>query len=240
MTEERFKTLLTGLNSADKTVRQTSVHQLGALGDKRAIEPLIKALDDTDPWVLMSVSWSLGRLQDKRAIEPLIKHLDQHAAVFGLEELGKDALLAVTNALQTLSEKRRHNALQVIRQFLFIHRSWSRPIIEQEAFEKVLHVLNDEDANNRGYAIILLGDIGNIQAVAAIQELANDQSNYVRWCVANVLGMLGGFSSIEVLEKMRNIDSGTINIYNPEGGTRLERISDVAARSIQQIQERNR
>ena len=46
---------------------------LDKLGDKRAVEPLIKVLEEmNDDDVLLAAAEALGNLGDKRAVEPLI------------------------------------------------------------------------------------------------------------------------------------------------------------------------
>lgn len=240
MAEQNFEALLIGLRGLDTKVRQRSAYQLGELGDRQAVEPLINALDDDDPVVVSHAATSLGRLGDERAIEPLIKHLNHQSVVHGLEDLGENALLAVIDVLRTTSGKERLNALQGIRQFHFSHWSWARPIIEQQAFEKVLQVLEDTDEHNRGYAVVILGDIGNVEAVERIQGLVHDPSDYVRWCVAQVLGKLGNTTTIPLLEEMQRNDKGTVSVYNPEDGDGIiEKISDVADGSIQIILTRS-
>lgn len=238
MTTQDFDSLLANLHDPDNEVRRSSAYHLGELGDKRAVEPLINALDDADRTVVSSAAWALGRLGDERAIEPLISHSEHRPVVHGLEKLGEKALLAVINVIPVSSGKKRHSALQSIRQFLSLNPSWARPIIEQEAFDGLLEVLEDTDEHIRGYAAVVLCDIGKAEAVEHIQELANDPSVYVRCCVASVLGTLGNATTIPVLEQMQRNDMGTVNVYNPEGGYFSEKISDVAARSIHTILKR--
>lgn len=235
---QTFESLITQLGSPDHETRQNAAYQLGTLGDKRAVEPLIHVLDDLEAGVAYAAATSLGRLGDERAIIPLIDHLDNQWVVHGLENLGENALFAIIDTLQATQGQKRHNALQGIRQFHFLHRSWARSIIQVNAFEPILQMLQDEDEENRGYAISVLGDIGKPEAAQYIRKLVEDPSDYVRWVVARVLGVLGDMSMIPVLEHIQQNDTATIQVY---GGDEIyiEKISDVAAKSIAKIQARN-
>ncbi len=44
---------------------------LGATGNPRAVEPLIRALDDNNVKVVLNAIWSLAEIGDLRAMEPL-------------------------------------------------------------------------------------------------------------------------------------------------------------------------
>jgi HEAT repeat protein len=236
--KQNFESLITNLGSTDSDAKRNAAYQLGELGDRRAVEPLIHMLDDDNPDMIYVAASALGTLGDERAIIPLIDHLDNQWVVHGLENLGKNALLAIINALRTTQGQKRKNALQGIRQFHFLHHSWARPVIEAQAFEPILQMLQDEDEENRGYAVVVLGDIGKAEAVSAIVGLAKAPSDYVRWCVAQVLGILGDVTTIPVLECMRQNDTGTIDVYLDADEQYTEKISDVAAKSIAKIQAR--
>ena len=59
--------------SGESYSRARAVEALGEIGDKRAVEPLIKALKDKEWMVGMMAAGALGKLKDKRAVEPLIQ-----------------------------------------------------------------------------------------------------------------------------------------------------------------------
>lgn len=232
---QRFESFISQLNNPDSETRRNAAYQLGVLGDKRAVESLIQVLDDPGAGVIYAAAISLGRLGDERAIVPLINHLDHKSVVFGLQELGKNALLAIIDALQTTQGQTRYNALQGIRQFM--HRPGGRSTIKAQAFEPIVQMLQDEDEHNRGYAVAVLGDIGKPEAVPAIQTLIHDSSDYVRWVTAQVLGILGDLTTIPSLEQMQN-DSTVMHVNHPWKEDYTQKIGDVAAKSIAKIRER--
>lgn len=51
-----------------------------ALGDTRAVKPLIKKLDDEKEFIQIDAAEALGKIADPRAVEPLIKKLDSVSA----------------------------------------------------------------------------------------------------------------------------------------------------------------
>jgi hypothetical protein len=58
---------------SDMSVYWPAAEALGEIGDKRAVEPLIKALGYEDEYVRKSAAEALGKIGDARAVEPLIK-----------------------------------------------------------------------------------------------------------------------------------------------------------------------
>ena len=57
-------------------VQICSVEALGKIGDKRAVKPLIELLNNGDNFVRKYVANALGYIGDERAVEPLIELLN--------------------------------------------------------------------------------------------------------------------------------------------------------------------
>ncbi len=70
------------LESDDPKKRRHADEALGKIGDKRAVELLIKALEDEYGGVREEAAEALGRIGDKRAVEPLIKALEDKDVYF--------------------------------------------------------------------------------------------------------------------------------------------------------------
>jgi len=84
--------LIRDLSSVRSSDRFHSAEALGELGDKGAVEPLIKLLGDEDLSVREGAAWALGELRDARAVQPLINVLgDENSVVqrIAAEALGK-------------------------------------------------------------------------------------------------------------------------------------------------------
>ncbi|OPY26700.1 MAG: ATP-dependent DNA helicase [Methanocella sp. PtaU1.Bin125] len=63
--------MIARLKSANVSQRWKAAMDLGATGNARAVEPLIRALDDGHPRVVLNAVWSLAEIGDLRAIDPL-------------------------------------------------------------------------------------------------------------------------------------------------------------------------
>ena len=91
-----------GVSSYDNfpaTLRTMAVSALGKTGDKRAVDPLIKALADDDSDVRRRAATVLGRLGDKRGVDPLIEALSN-----GDDDIGGNVRSAVVDALVRLGD----------------------------------------------------------------------------------------------------------------------------------------
>lgn len=71
---DKYGELIDQLTSGDIDTRINAVQGLGELGDKRAVEPMIRSLDDNAEVVHQAVFW-LGQLGDDRVVEPLVELL---------------------------------------------------------------------------------------------------------------------------------------------------------------------
>jgi hypothetical protein len=63
--------MIARLKSSNPSLRRKAAMDLGATGNSRAVEPLIRALDDNNVKVVLNAIWSLAELGDLRAMDPL-------------------------------------------------------------------------------------------------------------------------------------------------------------------------
>jgi DNA excision repair protein ERCC-2 len=63
--------MIARLKSSNPSLRRKAAMDLGATGNPRAVEPLIRALDDNNVKVVLNAIWSLAELGDLRAMDPL-------------------------------------------------------------------------------------------------------------------------------------------------------------------------
>jgi HEAT repeat protein len=75
--EEAFQVLLEVLSNERRLLRKTAAIALGKIGDKRAVELLIKILEG-DVEVDVEAAIALGDLGDKRALGPLKKKMEEY------------------------------------------------------------------------------------------------------------------------------------------------------------------
>jgi len=73
---EMINTFEYAINDRDIRIRQFLAIAMGATGDKRYVETIIKALDQNDNEIIMACAFALGNLKDNRAVEHLLELLD--------------------------------------------------------------------------------------------------------------------------------------------------------------------
>jgi hypothetical protein len=111
-----------GLQDGDPAVRKEVIERLGALGDKRAVEPLIRALGDEDVEVRTSATSALEDIRDERAIEPLGRILladaDEMVRAQAAQALayigGEQALAALEAALHDKATQVRRTVVEAL------------------------------------------------------------------------------------------------------------------------------
>lgn len=107
--------LITALSDEARNVRASVAEALGKSGDPRAVEPLISLLQ-VDEYLKHTAAEALGKLGDRHAVIPLIAALEENSgrvrksaaralvALYqgeGMDEQGKQKILAVRQAIQT-------------------------------------------------------------------------------------------------------------------------------------------
>ena len=73
---EMITTFEYAINARDLRIRQFLAIAMGATGDKRYVETIIKALDQNDNEIIMACAFALGNLKDNRAVVHLLGLLD--------------------------------------------------------------------------------------------------------------------------------------------------------------------
>ena len=68
--------LIRALEYGDSITRYDAALALGKIGDRRAVEPLIKSLGDINTKVRQAAASALGKIGDRRAVAPLITVLE--------------------------------------------------------------------------------------------------------------------------------------------------------------------
>ena len=154
--------LLRKLRSESAEMRAYAAEGLGGVGDVHAVAPLINALSDNNSAVRRFAISSLGRIRDARAVDVLIPFLQDDEA---------DMRCAAVVALGELglSEDR-----------------FSTPPVQ--IIEALINSITDSDRGVCSAAVVALGRIGNLQAVSALNALAETtDSEWIRRYVSEAL-----------------------------------------------------
>ena len=182
---------------------------LGRIGDKRAVEPLIRMLENpvSRDYVLARkyAAYAFAELKDARAVDILIGmlherlHIEEDGEIY--DEPEHETIEAVAGALTKIGDPR---ALEpIVNRLLegdhwhdFALIGWGEP-----ALLLLLEALKSEDANRRQNAASLLDDFHDIRAVdSLIDRLMNDTDKGVRSSAAYALGRIRNPKALDALQ----------------------------------------
>lgn len=154
--------LLRKLRSESAEIRAYAAEGLGAVGDVHAVAPLINALTDNNSTVRRFAISSLGHLRDERAVAVLIPFLQD-------EESDMRCAAVVALGELGLSEERVSNPpVQVV--------------------DALINSITDTDNAVCSAAVVALGRIGNPQAIAELNALAETtESEWIRRYISEAL-----------------------------------------------------
>jgi HEAT repeat protein/beta-lactamase regulating signal transducer with metallopeptidase domain len=200
--------LIAALKDPDVEVRRAAARSLSNLGDSRAILPLIEALKDGDAEVRSSAAEGLGEFDDARAIPGLSALLKdsskdvRHAALHALEDFAEqvpdETILA---ALSDSDSEVRLAALNLAENRLSSGDHGERTADPRyvSAFSRLL---GDSDADVRGLAASVLGEVGLREAPPALLQAAKDRNADVRQQVACALGEIRDPKTVPALKEL--------------------------------------
>lgn len=154
---------------------------LAMLGDQRAVEPLIAVLHNTSWYMQSSVARALGQLQDRRAMEPLLAALQETLA-----RVSQKAAAQQLGPLPILPEG-LFWALGVFRD-----RRTMKPLL-------TLLAMTSLSMWDRKLVVVVLGQLGDVQAVNPLCAVFGEKSIILRTAAARALGLLGDSRAVEVL-----------------------------------------
>lgn len=185
--EADLKRWLTQLRSNDVTLRSDAAHQLGKLGDERAVEALVEALSDSDEYVRKSAVTALRRIGGPAAMEGLRRALADRSeqvvlqAVNGLRDMrDREAVEPLVRVLT-----RRERSLQLAATDALIR-------IGADAVAPLMEAFKDRALRRRiGNQIWkILVDMGT-KSIDPLLQMLTDENQYVRLTAISVLGRIG-------------------------------------------------
>jgi len=194
--------LIAALKDYDEEVRGRAAEALGYIKDVRGVEPLIAALRDDNGQVRALAAEALSDIRHAGAVAPLIKVLDdqdsrvRRAATHALERIGEPTVEPLVDAL-----KDEHIDVRDASPIL----AW----IGKPAVEPLIRALEEESPIVRARAALVLGKIGDMQALQQLASTLDDQDKDVRRAGAWALGRIGDAQAFEPLaEALKDEDAG--------------------------------
>ncbi len=196
-------------------LRRNAARALGKLGDKSAVEPLIRCLEFPDFYVREAAAQALEMLDDRRCIATLMKLLDGGVAS-ATRVPGKPHLVqpyeAVIEALGTLGAT---EAISLIKPFIehptdkvkyAAARAMYQLTGEDQYGEILVKALEGDDLQLRRSALMDLGAVGYTKAGNAIAETLAENSMK--------LIALKGLLETDLQTNGAKISQDSINIMN--------------------------
>ena len=171
------------------------VKALGAIGDARAVEPLVGALSCRGAAVRETAARALAQIDPKwRALPTARKAVPQYAAA--LKDKARGKRLPAALALGFIADARAVEPLIAALKDgdSSLRREAARAlgnIGDARAMEPLIAVLADREYKARYAAAGALGRIGDARAVPALVAALKDRSDFVRMHAAEALGLIG-------------------------------------------------
>jgi len=191
------------------SLREEAVQALGKVGDRRAVEPLIRLLDQNSlsGWTASA----LAHINDPRAIKPLLSHLKDATGNYNgsvMVALGDfkstEALNAIIPALQSPNINDRHCAVIAIGA-CGTSRSLEarRPIAigRAAAVEPLIEALHEPVPEVRHDVMRALGSIGDKRAIVPLYNIMQNRNAPDSWWAQDALIDITG-------EDFRQYDGG--------------------------------
>ncbi|MBI1820865.1 MAG: HEAT repeat domain-containing protein [Nitrospirae bacterium] len=232
-------TLVSLLPKVEGATREGVIKCLGEMGDRKAVNPLLKLATDPVGHVRQSLAVTLGKLGDVAATKVLIQLMDdpyqnvQEAAVQALRKF-KDLGL-ISECIHLLNHEKinfRRNSIRLIGYFkakeavpqLALSLKDQDPVIRKETLlalknmenlnikEWVTYALADESPEVRLSALSCFEGHSEIQLAPFVDILKKDESIWVRSSLARLLGGAKVESALKVLVELLNDPVGLVQI----------------------------
>ena len=196
-----------------------------ALGDVRAVEPLLQSLRDEYEWVRSNAAWALGALGEPRAAEPLrdivANDSDERTrtnAAVALGELGDIDSVPLLASLLAVENPRdiRLSALVAL---------GTLAVASDEVLEGVIGSLTDPDDEIRATSAWALGRFAHEAALEPLIRALHDPYEWVRSYAVESLALIGGDRAKQAL--------GLLLLSIPEDDPKQERMLAIVTRALE-------
>jgi len=193
------------LGSQDPMVRVAAAECLEALGDKRAVEPLVRArFAEEYPRFVQVYENALRAINDPRTADLLLAALRSPETRWAAAlSLGR---LQITSAVEPLLKLLNSSDIEDRR----TAAESLGPMKDNRALGPLCAALNGQDEVLRRYAADALGQIGDTRAIDPLIVALDDPDDGVRWNAANSLGDLRDSRAVESLGQALDDDDENV------------------------------
>jgi len=189
---------------------------LGKIGDKRAVEPLLKIIEKNPLEDNRSAVEALGKFDDPRAVEPLIEKLKvirtwgyepQEAAIVLMNNGSEQAIKAL---IEVANNDNDDSSISILRMVLSPHGGRNEEN-EKRVLERILEKMDDvrlikllgkcldSDIDTSEGAARELIKFGKLAVDALGQNIVADEQYWVSITAADALGEIGDASAVKFL-----------------------------------------
>jgi HEAT repeat protein len=196
-------------NQEDEEVKSLSIRSLGFLGDKKAVEPLLKILQDQN-------QTDEVRRSSVVALDKLLENNDQRFLDALLSTLKETKPILLQEAIPKLAERQDKRAIYPLRGLLkpspilgVVAKALGK-LGDKEALEPILGLLNEEiDFAAKLGLVEALGHLGNQRAIEPLLRILENRGAYweLHEQVIDSLNMISGKKAVEVLIQTLNDDT---------------------------------
>lgn len=189
-----------------KDFEREIIDTLGKIGDKRAVEPLIKSLKTS--LSNESTIIALGKLADRRAVEPLIEVYKSTQVTNHIKDIALVALIEIGDAsviehLIKLLENEicSFDAVKALNK-----------LGDERAVEPLISLLNNSTGKGYGYESIIIDTLGKIGDKRAIEPLIKSLNS--RWNLSAIIALekLADKTAVEpLIEVLKDEQNKDIN-----------------------------
>ena len=196
-----FGRLVSLLGSQESTVRVAAAECLGTLGDKRAVEPLVRArFAEKIARYIQVYEDALRTINDPHTADLLLDALKSPETRWeAAQTLGN---LQISRGVDPLLELLKSTDVDDRR----IAADSLGPMKDRRAVDPLCAVLNAQDEVLRRFAAAALGKIGDTSATDSLIAALQDPDDGVRWNAANSLGDLRDGRAVESLSRALDDD----------------------------------
>ena len=209
------------LKDKDPYVRYEAARALGSIKDTDSVFALTKALKDDDNWMVKGAcAGALGNTGDNRVVSELKSLLNIDAgyeaswardrAAWALAKIGKGAVEALVSSLGASGESTRRRA------------SWALIEIGDPAVPYLILTLKDVNKLARKRSAMVLGWIGNKDAVVPLYWALGDKDPEARKMAAWALGKIGEKKAIAALKQALGDQDEAVVEYVEEAMQRIK------------------
>jgi HEAT repeat protein len=169
----------------------SAAYALGAIGEKKAVHPLIAASKSEDSPLRRAAAWALGQIRESRATEALVATLKDDEG-----EVRRTAAEALDQMGWQIEQDEDAGWYWLAKQ------TWKKPNAPKADFMTAVfcNLLKDDNERLRYEVVNALGEMGNSRAVEPLIRVSlEDKDEDVRRAAVRALGKIGSTAAVEAL-----------------------------------------